>query len=167
MKSLFHSLIILAAFIPTTVNSASTIKKLTEQDYRQLELFGKVLEKQQGFRPLSDAEAAHVKGKNPMMIVAFAAGAGAAGVDAIWQYTATGQVNYWEVGATFSSTFFGTLTGGAAIPALGEAGAAALSGGVGVVTYNLTNQLQTNGMAVADAMARTALGTACNGCHDY
>lgn len=160
LPALFSCIIPLAVY-----SQISSAKAPTESEWNQLKMFGKIIEKQQNYKNLTEAEIAHTKGAIGPVVVAIAAGAGAGGTDAIIQLATTGEINYWEVASTASGAFVGTLTGGLAAPVVGAAGEAAVASGAGIVVYNLTNSLQKNGMSIAAAMAETARSLACGGCH--
>lgn len=143
----------------------STARVITESEWNQLKMFRKILEKKDNYKILSEAEKEHTKGAVAPIVVAIAAGAGAAGADAIIQIATTGEINYWEVASSVSGAFVGTLTGGLMAPVTGAIGEATVASGVGVVVYNLTNNLQAHCMSIANAMAETARELACGGCH--
>lgn len=165
-KKLIASSALLSCIIPFSLyTQLSTARVPTESEWNQLKMFGKILEKQDKFKNLSEFEKVHTKGAVGPVVVAIAAGVGAGGTDAIIQLATNGEINYWEVASSASGAFVGTLTGGLAAPAVGVAGEAAVASGVGIVVYNLTNSLQTHGMSIANAMAETARSLACGGCH--
>lgn len=150
--------------ISTTYMASSKSNKLSESDYQQLEMFGKILDKKYKYKTLSEAEMQEIHGKSPVVLVAIGVGAVTGGIDAIFQYTQTGQVNYWQVASNASAGFFGTLTGGLAVPAVGTTGATFVGAGVGGIAYNLTGMLNGSG-PLEIQMKEIVIDSACGSCH--